>query len=138
MQLFRELAVLPFPKPPYFKKKESLHGNPVTFYTGSNQDMYFSRALQKSPEQSPKLTRQRTAFLPHLQHIKTPEIIRGLILSTLFMAQISSLIQTLLSVLESPLYMRVTSSAAEAGRGLYRRLGIAPDPEEFILFTKIL
>ena len=47
----------------------------------------------------------------------------------------SSLIQTILSVPESP-HMRVTGSAAHhAGRGLYRRLGLAPDPEDLIPFT---
>ena len=49
----------------------------------------------------------------------------------------SSLIQTILSVPESP-HVRVTGSAAHrAGRGLYRRLGLAPDPEDLIPFTSI-
>lgn len=55
----------------------------------------------------------------------------------------SSLIQTLLSVPESPamhpLHRKVTGSAADtAGRGLYRRLGLSPDPEDYFLLPLLL
>lgn len=50
----------------------------------------------------------------------------------------SSLIQTVLSV---PEFFHLTNrgshrfSRPKAGRGLYRRLGISPDPEDIIPFT---
>lgn len=50
-------------------------------------------------------------------------------------------IQVCKFLLSSRLYCRswnFTMSAAEAGRGLYRRLGISPSPEESILSTKVI
>ena len=54
----------------------------------------------------------------------------------------SSLIQTLLSVLEFHQISRICSMPnmvlLSAGRGLYRRLGLSPDPEDLFLLQRLL